>query len=299
MPRLLRIAASQASPLEAGASFEPFAADARSIVAADPGIQLLVYPELHLVGTEHVAESERLQLLNDSAVALDAPIVAELGALARELGVWLLPGSICERGPRGELFNTALVFSPRGELVAHYRKMFPWRPLEPYDMGVDFVVVDVDDVGRIGISICYDAWFPELTRHLGWMGAEVVVNVVKTTTADRFQELVLARANSIVNQTFTVSVNCAGPIGMGRSIVVDPEGAVIEESPDEQPALLVHTLDLDEVTRVRRDGTAGTNRMWSQLRPTDPTIDLPLYRGAIDPERWAVQGGIRPPAALD
>ena len=59
----------------------------------------------------------------------------------------------------------------------------------------------------------------------------MILNLVQTTTPDRAQELVLARANAIVNQVFVVSVNCAGPDGMGRSIVVDPEGAVLAEAP--------------------------------------------------------------------
>jgi predicted amidohydrolase len=200
---------------------------------------------------------------------------------------------VCERGPAGELFNTAVVLSPQGELVASYRKIFPWRPYEPYVPGDRFVVFDMDDVGRFGLSICYDAWFPEVTRHLAWMGAEVVLNVVKTTTPDRAQELVLAQANSIVNQTFTVSVNCAGPIGEGRSLIVDPEGDIRLASADTSPAVLVATIDLDDVTRVREHGTAGFNRMWSQFLPSDPPLELPLYGGRIDPERWHPQTAAR------
>jgi hypothetical protein len=118
------------------------------------------------------------------------------------------------------------------------------------------------------------------------MGAEVVVNIVKTTTPDREQEVLLARANSIVNQTFTISVNCAGPIGMGRSILVDPEGLAIAESVGAEPVALTNTIDLDHVTRVREFGTAGSNRMWSQFIPADAPIDLPLYAGRIDPLTW-------------
>jgi len=97
------------------------------------------------------------------------------------------------------------------------------------------------------------------------MGAEVILNVVKTTTPDRAQEVVLAHANSIVNQTFTVSVNCAAPIGRGSSLMVDPEGVILAESSDAAPVVLVHSFDLDDVSRVREKGTAGTNRMWEQF----------------------------------
>lgn len=289
MARFLQIVAVQAPPLPIGTPLDVFADEVRSIAAAHPGpaVRLVVYPELHLFGPEHRAPADRDHLLDSSAIALDAPLIAELGAIARAAGVWLVPGSVCERGPAGELFNTALVFSPTGELTASYRKIFPWRPFEPYVPGGEFVVFDIPGTGRLGLSICYDAWFPEVTRHLAWMGAEAVVNIVKTTTPDRAQEVVLAQANSIVNQTFTVSVNCAGPIGRGRSLIVDPEGAVLAAASSADPAVLVETIDLDAVTRVRQSGTAGSNRMWAQFRPTDAPLELPLYSGRIDPGRWA------------
>jgi predicted amidohydrolase len=286
MARTVRIAAVQAPPLPIGTPLDVFAEQLRRVLSDDPGIQFVVYPELHLFGPERADPDDRNDLLRSSAVPLDGPLMARLGEIARDAGVWLLPGSVCELGPAGELFNTAVVFSPRGELVASYRKIFPWRPYEPYVPGDRFVVFDMDGVGRFGLSICYDSWFPEVTRHLAWMGAEVILNVVKTTTPDRAQELVLAQANSIVNQTFTVSVNCAGPIGVGRSLIVDAEGAIRNASDDDAPAVLVETIDLDDVTRVREHGTAGFNRMWAQFLPSDRPLELPLYDGRIDPERW-------------
>jgi predicted amidohydrolase len=283
LSRVFTVSAVQAEPITIGSDLDAYRRDVIDLAEA---ADLIVYPELHLFGSENLPDAERNNELRRSAVSLQGDFLAELSEIARDSGSWLIPGSICERGPGGELFNTALVFSPDGTLVARYRKIFPWRPFEPYDAGDQFVVFDLPGTGRIGLSICYDAWFPEVTRHLAWMGAEVVVNIVKTTTPDREQELVLARANSIVNQTFTISVNCAGPIGRGRSVVIDPEGAVLTESPDDDPVILTTTIDLDQVTRVRELGTAGSNRMWSQFLPTDSPIDLPLYAGRIDPLTW-------------
>jgi predicted amidohydrolase len=285
----MRIAAVQATPQPIGAPLDVFAADLRRVLSGSEGVELVIYPELHLFGSEEEAPERRNELLRRSAAPLDGPLVAELGAIARDAGVWLIPGSVCERGPAGELFNTALVFSPAGELVASYRKIFPWRPYEPYDPGDRFVVFDIDGVGRFGLSICYDAWFPEVTRHLGWMGAEAVLNIVKTTTPDRAQELVLARANSIVNQTFTVSVNCAGPIGKGQSLIVGPDGTVLRELGDDRLGVIVETIDLDAVSRIHEEGTAGLNRIWDQFLPTDPALELPLYGGRIEAARWHPQ----------
>ncbi|WP_230421064.1 carbon-nitrogen hydrolase family protein [Actinomadura soli] len=271
-----------------------FAAETRELLARLGRTRVLVYPELHLCGVDTSRGGVRQQL-RDAAEPLDGPRVAELAELARELGIWLLPGSVVERGENGELFNTALAFSPEGRLAASYRKIFPWRPYEPYDSGDRFVVFDLDGIGQVGFAICYDIWFPEVARHLAWMGAELIVNPVMTTTKDRAQELVLVRAAAIVNQVFVVSVNTAGPTGTGHTLVVDPEGAVRTEAPGDAPAVVTDLLDLDEVARVRTHGTAGVNRMWDQFTDADAPIELPLYEGRIDPRRWRPAG--HPPPA--
>ena len=258
-----------------------FVSSVQSLLRSFPQTRLLVYPELHLFG--HAPTHAEL---NASAEPLDGPRVRRLAELAADLGVWLVPGSVCERGPQGQLFNTALAFSPQGKLAASYRKIFPWRPYEPFDPGDRFVVFDIPGVGRAGLSICYDAWFPEVTRHLAWLGAEVVLNLVKTTTCDRAQEVVLARANAIVNQVFVVSVNCAGPVGTGQSLIADPEGLVRAAAVGSERTVLTDVLDLEHVTRVRRYGTAGLTRPWSQFQPGDAPLELPLYGGQLAPERW-------------
>jgi len=100
----------------------------------------------------------------------------------------------------------------------------------------------------------------------------------------------VAQANAIVNQVFMLSVNAAGPIGAGGSIVCDPEGTVIADLPTTDPGVIRVDVDLDVVTRVREVGTEGFNRMWSQMAPDDPVIDLPIYKGRIDPTRWQPRG---------
>ena len=285
MSRILPLIAAQAPPRLIGEPLSGFAKDVSNALADYPDTRLVVFPELHLFGDSQPDE-QREEVLRESAEPLDGPRVNELREIAADLGIWLVPGSVCERGEDGQLFNTQLVLSPTGELAGHYRKIFPWRPFEPYDPGRRFTTVDLDGIGRVGLNICYDAWFPEVTRQLAWMGAEVILNVVKTTTPDRAQELVLARANAIVNQVFMVSVNCAGPTGMGESLIVDPEGTVIASAPGPAAATLASELDLTAVERVRKHGTAGLNRMWSQFHPGEPAIELPVYQGRIDPATW-------------
>lgn len=284
MSRIVRVAMMQAAPSPEGAGLDALEASTRN--AADQGADIVVFPELHLFGADDDDLNAQNDALRESATSVDE-VAPALGEIAVRAGVWLLPGSIVERRPDDfeNPYNTALLFSPDGNLHATYRKVFPWRPTEPYSPGDRFVVVDLEGLGRFGLSICFDAWFPEVTRHLAWMGAEAVLNIVKTTTPDREQELVIARANSIVNQNFTVSVNAAGPIGMGRSIAVGPEGEVLEEMGSD-PDVRIVELDLDRVADVQREGTAGSVVPWQQFRSNDATLRLPLYDGELVPGRW-------------
>lgn len=244
-----------------------------------PHTSLVVLPELHL------HPRRRRQTLEELAEPVPGPLTDRLGRLARRLGVWFVPGSIYERGEDGEIFNTALVFSDAGELVATYRKCFPWRPFEETAAGTSFVVFDIPSVGRIGLSICYDLWFPELARHLAWMGAEVILQPTCTYTSDRRQELVLAKATAVTHQVFVVNVNAAAPFAAGRSLIVDPEGNVRAKA-GELPAALADTFDLSDVSRVRSYGTAGADRVWRQFEQGGKPLELPLYEGRLVPERW-------------
>lgn len=271
MSRSLPIALVQAEPQTSGADIGEFAGHVTGVARRFPGVELVVYPELHLFGGR--GEQEGL------AEPLSGPRTKTLAELAGDLGLWLVPGTLCERGPDGLLYNTAVVFAPDGTLVAAYRKCFPWRPYEIFQPGNEFVVFEMPGVGRAGLSICYDCWFPEVTRQLAWQGAEFVITPTRTTTSDRAQELVLSRANAIVNQVYVLSVNAAAP-GVGQSLVVDPEGRVRVDA-GRTPEVLTDVIDLDDVTRVRRHGTAGLNRMWDQHRAGDPELALPVYHGRM------------------
>lgn len=246
---------------------------------------MVVYPEIYLCGVSGTPEQRRAQL-EAAAEPMDGPRSRHLARIARKLGIWLLPGTVAERGEDGHLYNTAPVFSPEGERVAAYRKCFPWRPYEPYRPGDRFEVFEIPGVGKVGLAICYDIWFPEVVRQLAWLGAEVIINQAATSTCDRNQEQVLVRANAIFNQVFMVSANAAAPSGEGRSLIADPEGGVRTRIPGSGPGILTDVLNLEEVDRVRRFGTAGLNRMWSQFRDEDPVLELPMYEGRIDPQKW-------------
>jgi formamidase len=281
--RPLSIAALQTSPVARNpeGTLGSLAARLPAVKAAAPHVQLVLLPELHLSATPPILD-EHSGYADEVAVTIPGPITESLGHLARETGVWLVPGSLYERGEDGRVHNTALAFAPDGELVARYRKVFPWQPHETSAPGGEFVVFDMPDVGRVGLAICYDGSFPETFRQLAWLGAEVVLQVNLTATSDREQELVMARANAIFNQLYVVSLNASEPTGVGRSVIVDPEG-LVRLSTGSGEELLTDVLDLDAVNRVRRFGTAGVSRMWEQVTRAAPGISFPMYGAVRDP----------------
>jgi len=290
MSRCLPIVAVQAEPVPVEGALDVFARHVTGVAADFSEAELLIYPELYLCGLNGRAE-ERDAHMTEVAEPLDGPRLRRLQEVAGDLGRWIIPGSVYERSAEGDVYNTTVLLSPQGEIAASYRKMFPWRPYEVCRPGDRFVTVDIPDRGRIGLSICYDTWFPEVTRHLAWMGAEVIVVPTLTPTSDRPQELVLTQANAIANQVYVVSVNGAAPYGTGRSLIVDPEG-LVRHLAGEGATVISDVLDLDAVTRVRRYGTTGLNRMWQQFRDGE-ALELPLYQGRIDSATWCVGAGSR------
>lgn len=290
----LSIVAVQASPQNFSGSLNKFAEDLADVVARHPEVEMVIYPELHLFQPLAIEPGEKHTVANLDSVDIDSDFVRGLGDVARLHKIWLIPGSINEKGSAENLYNTALVFNPDGQVVARYRKIFPWRPFEPHTPGSTFVVFDIPTVGKIGLNTCYDIWFPETCRQLAWMGAELIINLVKTNTADRAQEVILTRANAVFNQVALLSVNSAGPEGVGCSLVVGPEGEVITDAMHTNRAELEYTFDSGSIERVRKNGTAGTNKMWKQFRSGDHPIPLPLYNGSIDPSRWTPSTDLPP-----
>src|SRR3954454_2138532 len=231
--RTLSVAALQTTPVfrDPAATLDLLRGRVLGTKAVVPDVDLLLLPELHLSAQPRLLE-EQAEYPDEVAVPVPGPLTESLGALAREAGVWLVPGTVFERAEDGRIHNTALAFSPQGELVARYRKVFPWQPHEECAPGDEFVTFDIPGVARVGLAICYDGNFPEVFRALAWQGAEVVLQPTLTTTSDREAELVLARANAIANQLYVVSLTAAAPAGLGRSLVVDPEGIVRREAGD-------------------------------------------------------------------
>jgi deaminated glutathione amidase len=236
----------------------------RSVKKRFPWLDMVVLSELSAHGTS-----------TERAERLPGPSEEEFSRFARDNGVWLVAGSLFERdGAR--VFNTTPVINPAGEIVARYRKMFPFYPYEEgVTAGESFCVFDVPNVGRIGISNCYDVWFPEHARTLSWMGAEMIVNPSLTNTIDRDVELSLVRAAATSNQCYVFNVNGAGMLGYGRSIVCGPGGEILHQAGTGRE-IVVLDLDMDVVADVRERGWNGLGQVLKSFR--DRSNVYPPYR---------------------
>jgi deaminated glutathione amidase len=237
-------------------------AEIESVVARTPWVQMVVLGELSVFGSG-----------TDRAEPPAGPIEREFCRIAAALRLWLLPGSLYVRHDDGQVFNTIPVINPAGEVVARHRKMFPFLPYETgVTPGTDFVVFDIPKCGRIGVSNCYDMWFPETTRTLAAMGAEVILHPSMTNTIDRDVELAIVRASAAINQCYFFDVNVAGPLGFGRSIVCGPGGEVIHQAGQVREVFPVE-VDFDYVRRVRRRGWQGVGQVLKSFR--DRVVDFP------------------------
>jgi formamidase len=234
----------------------------------------MMFHELVVPGLEQFVTTENNDTWKKNAEPIPGPLTERLCALARKTGKWLVPGSMYEQ-EGDKLYNTAVVISPMGEIVAKYRKMFPWLPYESGTTpGDQFCVFDIPNIGRFGLCICYDMWFPEVARTLAWMGVEVILQPTLTTTSDRELELIMCRANALFNQCYFISVNGIGTWGGGRSTFIDPDGRVLQEAGANQ-TILTEIIDLDHVTRTREYGTLGLAQTLKQLR--DSEHKFPIY----------------------
>jgi len=228
-----------------------------------PWVQMVVIGELAAFGPDPA-----------NAQPMPGPAEQRLCAAAKRNQLWLVPGSLFER--RGDkVFNTAPVIDPQGRVVARYRKMFPFYP---YEKGVapgdEFVVFDVPGVARFGVSICYDMWFPETTRSLAWLGAEVILHPTMTNTIDRDVELAIARASAATNQCWFIDINVAGDLGFGRSGIYAPGGDIVYEAGAGREILTVD-LDLEAVRAARTRGWHGLTQPLKSFR--DSTLRFPPY----------------------
>ncbi len=258
------------------------------LMARFPWVQMVLFSELASCGP-----------LPRFAQSLPGPAQEAFQEMARRHGVWLIPGSLFERAPDEKIYNTALVIDPQGNVVSRYRKMFPFRPYEQdVSAGSEFCVFDVPDVGRFGLSICYDIWFPETTRTLTSMGVEVLLHPVLTGTVDRDIELAIARATAAQFQCYIFDINGLGPGGVGRSCIIDPSATVLYQAAGQEEMMPIE-VDLGQVRRQRETGLRGLGQVLKSFRDRevhlnvyDPASGQDAYLHTLGPLRMPTRGSL-------
>ena len=264
--RMLRVAAIQMSstPDKAG-NKETAETLIRGAVSA--GADLVALPELW--SCHGLDEAYR-----ENAEAVPGPTTVFLGDLARELGIYLLGGSILE-GDSGaqRLSNTSTFFDPSGEMTAVYRKIHLFdvkvsdrEYLESANIAPGSEIVTAKaGAATLGLSVCYDVRFPELYRLLALRGAEILaVPAAFTLQTGKDHWELLLRARAVENQAFVVAPaqwgqKADGRWTYGRSMIIDPWGTVLATCPDRDGHALA-ALDLDYLDRFRAEFPALTNR---------------------------------------
>ena len=232
-------------------------------MALYPGTDMIVFSELAMHGPLHACANPDPQA--DEAV---------FRALAVKHRVWIVPGSyFVERD--GKLYNHAVVIDPDGEIAGRYDKMFPFMPFEQgVTGGTEFLIFDVPGIGRFGLSICYDIWFPETTRTLTSAGVEVLLHPVLTGTTDRQAELSIVQATAAMFSCYVIDVNGLDSGGVGRSMVVDPTGNVVHRCGQMQEIFPIN-IDLGLVRQVRAEGMNGLGQTLKSFR--DKSVVFTTY----------------------
>ncbi|TSB44658.1 carbon-nitrogen family hydrolase [Alkalicoccobacillus porphyridii] len=182
-----------------------------------------------------------------------------LKRLAKRHQVHFIGGSVANQKNDG-IYNTALVVNKQGELVYEYDKVHLVPMLnEPAYLQEGQTLAKVFELDgiKMGIIICYDLRFPELTRALALEGAQVLHIVAEWPEARTSHWQALQAARAIENQCYVVSSNVIGTHDgvefAGRSMVIDPLGKVLAKAPQQQEETLTINLQLTQVPQVRQD----------------------------------------------
>jgi predicted amidohydrolase len=236
--RELTVAAVQVAPASAPLSAESIADNSRRAVSyvrdcvTATGAELVVLPESVTTGFTPGVDVETLW---DLVSEIPGPILDPFTAVAAELGLHLVVGSY-ERGPqRGIVYNAAVLVGPTGDLLGVYRKTHPFGG-ERADRGgwvtpgEDVCVVETP-LGRIGLIICFDGDYPELSRITAIKGAEIICRPSALLRSADIWELT-NRARAYDNHVYVIGANCtgvdpAGVIYFGNSMIVTPIAEVV------------------------------------------------------------------------
>ena len=229
-------------------------------LAAERKAALVVLPEVFSWRGRHRKEPEQVE-------SIPGPTTHRLQELATRHAIHLLAGSFLEKSGESRAYNTSLLFSPDGDIVACYRKIHLFDVDIPGQVSIkesdsmkpgEDVVTVTTQLGTVGLSICYDLRFPELYRGLTQQGAQVVfVPSAFTFPTGAAHWEALLRARAIENQVYIVAPNQIGKnvygfADYGNSMIIDPWGKILARAPDKE-CVITAEIDLDYLEKVRRE----------------------------------------------
>ena len=229
-------------------------------LAAERGATLIVLPEVFAWRGPRAEEPAQVE-------PIPGPTSSRLCDLARHHQIHLLAGSFLEKGDDSRSYNTSVLLSPQGDILAHYRKIHLFDVDIPGQVRVkesdtkkpgETVVATTTPLGVFGLSVCYDLRFPELYRQLAAKGAEVMfVPSAFTFPTGAAHWKPLLRARAIENQTYIIAPNQIGKnahgyADYGNSMIIDPWGKVIARAPDKE-CIITAEIDRDYLEKVRRE----------------------------------------------
>lgn len=220
------------------------------------GSAVVVFPELWSTGYD-------LERVEEYATRIGEGVFAEVAELAKEHSIHIV-GSLLAARDWG-YSNTAVVFSPEGQLVAEYDKVHLFRDLQEDRYLVHGREAPVFDLawGRSALAICYDLRFPELFRRYALDGASIVFLTAEWPYPRLMHWQTLLRARAIENQLFVAACNRVGESGdwsfFGHSAIYGPSGELIVGAGEEE-TLVTAVIDLDAVEEVRQGMTVFKDR---------------------------------------
>ena len=247
---------------------------AEIVAAAAEGAELVVLQELH--NTPYFCQTENTELFN-LAEPIPGPSTEFYSQVARECGVVLVT-SLFERRAAGLYHNTAVVFEKDGSIAGKYRKMhIPDDPayyekfyFTPGDLGFEPIQTSV---GKLGVLVCWDQWYPEAARLMALAGADLLIypTAIGWESTDTLEEkarqreawITVQRGHAVANGLPVVSVNRVGhepdPSGAtngilfwGSSFVAGPQGEFLYQSPSDSTDRKVVDVDMQRSENVRR-----------------------------------------------
>jgi len=253
--------------------------------AASQGAQLVVLQELHR--SLYFCQTEDVDVF-DLAETIPGPSSNTLGELAKELGI-VIVASLFEKRATGLYHNTAVVLEKDGSIAGKYRKMhIPDDPgfyekfyFTPGDLGFEPIQTSV---GKLGVLVCWDQWFPEAARLMAMAGAELLIYPTAIgwdprddkdeQTRQKDAWVISQRAHAVANGVPVISCNRVGlerdPSGQsdgilfwGNSFIAGPQGEILAEADNQSEQILMVELDQKRSENVRR--------IWPYLR--DRRID--------------------------